>query len=660
MFQEQSNEGQMFKQGVKKMSAKIERSPSSCTETNGPAQQEIDTLFSYYESEDWSAAEHLANALIQSFPNHPFGWKVLGAIFKITGRAEDSLRAMLESVRLEPYDAEAHANLGAVFKDLGRLTEAEMSCQQAILLDSKCASAFNNLGNSLIDQGRMKEAESALRKALELKPDFSEANYNLGNVLNATGRIFNAELAYHEAIRLKPDYYEAHNNRSIVLKDLGRYADAEASCRQAICLNPDYVEAHSNLLFNLNYMESLSIEATLFEAKRFGSMVSDRSLPKYTTWDIELNSPKLRIGFVSGDLNRHPVGYFIEGLIKGLDHGQFELIAFPTNSKLDDQTNRIESHFQKWIPIFGKGDFEAATLIREQGIQILVDLSGHTAHNRLPVFSYKPAPVQVSWLGYFATTGLPEMDFFLGDPIMSPHSEQHHFTEKIWQLAETWLCLSPPTQALPVFSLPALTNGYVTFGCFGNLSKMNHQVVKTWASILRKVTSAKLFIKSNQLSDPHVIDEVKHRFSSNGISANRLILEGHSPREEYFQAYNKIDIVLDTFPYPGGTTSVDALWMGVSVLTLKGDRFLSRLGESIATNAGQTNWIAEDVSDYVNKATEFASDIQTIVNLRASLREHVLKTPLFDSRRFAKSFGDALQEMWNKGVGNIRTHNSNH
>ena len=238
------------------------------------------------------------------------------------------------------------------------------------------------------------------------------------------------------------------------------------------------------------------------------------------------------------------------------------------------------------------------------------------------------------------------MDFILGDPHMSPQNERHHFTEKVWSLAETWLCLTPPGQPIQISTLPALTNDYVTFGCLGNLSKMNDQVFKTWSDVLQRVPNSKLFLKSGQLGDPQMIDAVQRRFISQDISADRLILEGPSSRTAYYEAYNRIDMILDTFPYPGGTTSVDALWMGVPVLTLKGDRFLSHLGESIATNAGQTDWIAQDCDDYVNKAIALVSDIQSLAALRGSLRDQVLRTPLFDTQRFARNFGDALWGMY--------------
>jgi predicted O-linked N-acetylglucosamine transferase (SPINDLY family) len=430
-------------------------------------------------------------------------------------------------------------------------------------------------------------------------------------------------------------------------------AEAESSYRESIRINPDYAALHSNLLFSLNYVESMPTQEALVEAKRYGSAVSSKAEPKFTSWQVNPNPIKLRIGFVSGDFSNHPVGFFVEGLLKNLDLTKFDLYAFPTKSKIDELTNRIKPMFDEWIPIFDKSDIESAKLIHQLGIHILIDLSGHSAYNRLPVFSYKPAPIQSSWLGYFATTGLPEMDYFLGDPYLTSENEKNHFTEKLWKLSETWLCLTPPSPPIPISDLPALKNGYVTYGCFGNLSKMNSGVIKQWATILQNTADSKLLLKSKQLADIQVVNDIRDRFTDHGINSDRLVLEGPSSRKEYLEAYNRIDIVLDTFPYPGGTTSCEALWMGVPVLTLKGDRFLSHLGESIAHNAGQADWIAEDSNAYVSKASVFASDAQMLATIRMTLRDRVLKSPLFDAQRFANNFGVALWGMWRQGSRNL-------
>jgi protein O-GlcNAc transferase len=562
------------------------------------------------------------------------------------GNWQEAKAAYQKIINLDSHHFGALHLLGVIESQTQNYELALELIKKAIQINPSVAAAHSNLGLALQGVKQYDHALACHDKAISLNPDYAPAWSNRGIVLQELCRYHQALASYDKAISLNSGFVEIWSNHGKTLQDLGRFSLAEASYREAIRLDPQYLVAHNNLLFCLNF--SNSSQQSLAEAKRFGFKVSERAKDKFTEWDIPIRAEKLRIGFVSGDLNNHPVGFFVEGLLEKLDKNQLELFGFPTTSKSDDLTNRIKPSFAEWTPIYGMLDQEAATLIHQKSIHILIDLSGHSAHNRLAVFSYKPAPLQVSWLGYFATTGLPEMDYFLGDPIMTPESEQHHFTERLWSLPKTWLCLKPPTDSVSISDLPALTNGFVTFGCFGNYLKMNNEVILVWSKILKTMIHAKLHLKSKQYADPEVIKIVQEKFSAHGVVAERLICEGPSSRSAYFEAYNSIDIVLDTFPYPGGTTSVDALWMGVPVLTLKGDRFLSHLGESIATSAGQTDWIAEDHDDYVNKAVAFASNLPELAAVRKNLRDRVLRTPLFDTDLFAKDFGATLWSLWHE------------
>jgi tetratricopeptide (TPR) repeat protein len=284
-------------------------------------------------------------------------------------------------------------------------------------------------------------------------------------------------------------------------------------------------------------------------------------------------------------------------------------------------------------------------------VHLLIDLSGYSAKNRLPVFAYKPAPVQASWLGYFASTGMPEMDYFIGDAYTLPEDERDHFVEQSWRLAESFCCFTPPNETLdvdiPVLDLPALSNGFITFGSFNKLSKMTDDVVALWARVLQDVPNSQLFLCAKELADQLIKDETYQRFAERGVEVTRLFLfDWQRPRDEHLALYNRVDIALDSFPYVGGTTSVESLWMGVPVLTKKGNRFLSHIGESINHNAGLPEWIAENDDDYVAKAVYFANNIAYLAKLRARLRQQVLASSLFDAPRFAKSFADALWGMW--------------
>lgn len=608
----------------------------------------------FHDLDRLGEAEENFRKAISLSPNLAEAYNNLGSVLhasKHTIEAEGSYR---EAIRLKPDLTAAHGNLGNLLRDLGRPDEALVSYREALRLNPAYAQGYCNLGLLFHELGLLKDAVVNFHEGIRLQPTLAQAHNNLGNVLKDLGQLIEAEASYRTAIHFDSGIAEAHNNLGLLLNDLGRLNEALTCFRDAIKYKPEYTDAFSNLLLSLNYGDPHSPEEALKQAEDYGALVSAKSRPKYNKWLVDDAPTKFRVGWVSGDLRAHPVGYFVEGLIKHLDKNVFELHAFPTLPKTDALTARIQPYFEKWLPIHGMTDQQAAQVIHNQGIHVLIDLSGHTGHNRLPVFSFRPAPVQVSWLGYFATTGLPEMDYFLGDPVMAPDTEQHHFTERLWRLAQTWLCLTPPTQAVPVAELPALSNGHVTFGCFGNLAKMNDRVVKTWADILNKIPNAKLHLKTRQLADPLVQAEVQGRFARENVAADRLILEGPELSAAYYAAYNRIDIVLDTFPYPGGTTSVDALWMGVPVLTMKGSRFLSHLGESIATQAGQSGWIAQDTDDYVNKALAFAADTKALAELHRSLRDRVLQSPLFDTPRFARHFGDALQGMWQDSIQRIK------
>jgi len=595
--------------------------------------------------DDLEGAKTAFQKAIDLKANYIDAYNNLGTTLRSLCDFHEAQRVYEIALEIQP-SARLWYNYGNVLSDQNLFDEAKKAFEMAIDIDPQHFLAWNSLGDINASLGQLREAEKNYYQAIRLEANFADAYSNLGNVLSDLGRSSEAEKSCRKAIELKPDFAEPYNNLGNALKEMGYLSEAEINYRKAIELKPDFAIAYSNLLLCLNYIESKNITESLKDAVKFGSIISSRAIPKFTAWNRPTSQARLRIGFVSGDLKNHPVGYFIEGLLQHLNKDQFEIFAFPTKHFSDELTTRLKKYVNEWIPIYGESDRDAATLIHQKGIQILFDLSGHTAHNRLTVFSYKPAPVQVSWLGYFASTGLPEIDYLLGDPYVTPKTEEHHFSEKVWRLPESYICFAAPIEQIAVYDLPVIQNQFITFGCFNNLSKMSDQVVKTWASILTNLSSSKLLLKTNQLNDPTVVQEVYKKFASNGITPNRLLLEGSSPRAELLAAYNKVDIALDPFPYPGGTTSLEALWMGVPVLTLKGDRFLSHVGESIAHNVGHIEWIAKDLDDYVRKAISFAADIENLSELRRCLRDKALKSPLFNSKNFSNHFNKVVLAMW--------------
>lgn len=645
-----------------------------------PGDQEKNALAALFAGGQYTDAAILARKLTERFPMHRFGWMVLGATFAQMGRIEDALTTMQKLLALSPNDvevlsnlgvilmelgrlnesetnyrlalqskpdfAEAHANLGITLNKMGRLDEAEASYRRALEIRPDYAEAHNNLGITLQDLGRRSEAETAYRRALQIKPDYAEAHTNLGVTLNDLGRLDEAETSYRRALQVKPDFADAYINLGNTLKEMGQLGKAAASYQRALEINPDFIEAYSNLLFIHNYLPDLSASIILEEARKYGRMIAGKVQSHFANWKCSLYPDQLRIGIVSGDLYSHPVGYFLESMLAHLDPAKTFLIAYPTHHKADDLTARIKPHFAAWKPLCGMSDEVAARLIHTDAVHVLVDIAGHSANNRLPIFAWKPAPVQVSWLGYFATTGVATMDYLVADPWTLPETEEAYFTEKIWRLPETRLCFTPPDVDVEVSTLPALSNGYITFGCFNNLTKMNDDVVALWARVLGAVHGSRLFLKAGQLEETSMRQSIIERFAVCGIGADRLILEGFESREKYLIAYQRVDIALDPFPYPGGTTSVEGLWMGVPVLTLAGERFLSRQGVGILMNIGLPEWIAASAEDYVVRAIRHAYDRQRLSELRDGLRQQVLASPLFDAPRFARYFEYALRGMW--------------
>ncbi len=413
---------------------------------------------------------------------------------------------------------------------------------------------------------------------------------------------------------------------------------------------PDNTNAHTALLFLHNYLNDQSATELLAEAQRYGELVQRICPHTNTAWSNDPNPERcLRIGFVSGDLRRHPVGFFLEGVLAALASiasGRLKLFAYSNFCRNDEITQRLKACCQGWHSVAGISDKVVSEKIREDGIDILIDLSGHTMYNRLPLFAWKPSPVQVTWLGYFATTGVAQIDYLVADPWTLPESEEKNFTERIVRLPETRLCFTVPDEAVAVSPLPALTNGHVTFGCFNTLTKMNDSVVALWSQVLQAVPDSVLLLMSHQINEPLVKERTIARFQAHGIDAKRLILRGVVPRAEYLKTYNEVDIALDPFPYCGGTTSVEALWMGVPVLTLAGEHFLSRQGVGLLMNAGLPEWVAVDHGDYVARAVSHAGDLQTLASLREGMRNQVLASPIFDAPRFANHFAAALRSIW--------------
>jgi protein O-GlcNAc transferase len=572
----------------------------------------------------------------------------LGNAYDRQGQWELAAASYERALALGMRDAPTLNLLGTVHMKLGRFQQALASYQEAIRIDPSYAEAHSNLGNALRIQGSTAAAIQACQRAVELQPTLAAAHNNLGVALSSQGRELDALQCFLHAVSLEPANAQFHGNCGGALQRSGDLGEAVKSYRRALALDPTLVDFHSNLLFALSFSPDCSPQEYLEEARRYGAAVSAIARPLPARVPQVRKAKTLRVGLVSGDLRSHPVGAFLEGPLACLDPGRIELVAYSTQPVEDDLTRRIKPLFSAWRNIWGVDDEIAARQIRDDEIDILVDLAGHSEHNRLPLFAWKPAPVQVSWLGYLASTGVQQMDYLLADRVSVTDAQLAHFTETVWRLPHGANCLKPPAPSprLSVTSLPALRKGHVTFGSFQNIAKVNDAVLKVWGRILEALPTARLRLQVRQLGQPAARDDMRRRLMQVGIGPERANLEGALPdREEYLATHGEVDIVLDTFPYPGITTTCEALWMGVPTVTLAGETLLARQGASLMNSVGLPQWVAADPQEYIDIALAHASDLPRLAQLRAGLRQVALASPLFDARRFAIDLQSAFEAM---------------
>lgn len=553
-------------------------------------------------------------------------------------------------VKLQPTVSEAHSNLGAALQRLGQLQEAAACFRTAIVLRPGFAIAYNNLAGVLNNLGQLDASIANYQRAVELDPGYAQAFTNLGITLSQSGRTEESIAAFERALDIDPNLVEAEINLALAYATLGQLKRALLMLRHATQVAPDHLSARSTMLFVQNYLNDLPANRLVNEARCYGEIARRKAGHRFEVWN---NAPDparpLKIGFVSGDFRFHPVGFFLINVLKALSSSeQVELYAYSNHFCNDEMTRAIRECCIGWRSLLGVSDECACEWIRADGIDILIDLSGHTLHSRLPLFAWKPAPVQASWLGYFATTGVEEVDYLIADPWTLPASEEVNFTEKIVRLPETRLCFTPPPEDILTGDLPASSRRRITFGCFNNVAKINDRVVALWARILDAVPDSRLCLMAAPFKEKSAVrDGLIVAFAAHGVDASRLDMRAAVPRAQYLAAYNDIDIALDPFPYTGGTTTAEALWMGVPVLTLMGDRFIARQGVGLLMNAGLGDWVADSEDAYLALAVEHSRNLEALAALRRRLREQVLASPIFDARRFSHHFEAALRGMWN-------------
>jgi predicted O-linked N-acetylglucosamine transferase (SPINDLY family) len=531
----------------------------------------------------------------------------------------------------------------------GRYGEAGQQFKQAIILKPDFVEAFVRWGRALHEMGQLKAARACWEKIIELEPERAEAYAGLGTELKAEGEHARALARFQQALSLDASNAQACIGLGNALITRGSAVEGLAWLEKAVAINPESFLHQSNLLFNLHYLAGLAAEDVAARHHAFGTGFEAPLKPcRQPHANVPDPERTLRVGFVSGDFRNHPVGFFMADLLAGLTGTGLELNAYANQYLNDDLTDRIKPMFKGWCVCKGLNDDELAARIRADGIDVLVDLSGHTDGNRLLTFARKPAPVQVSYLGYPDTTGLSAIDYLLGDTPMFPESEEALYAEKPWRLPDTALCFTPPDLPVEVGPLPAMRNGFVTFGCLNKSEKVSDAAVETWARILHAVPGSRLLLQNKPYDDADIASHMRSRFAERGIEADRVALIGKLTWQAHMETYNRVDIALDPFPYNGTTTSVEGLWMGVPLLALKGDRLVAHMGESILHAVDMPEWIAADAGDYVARAVAFASDLSALADVRAGLRQRLLASPICDAPRFARNLEEAFRGMWRK------------
>ena len=580
-------------------------------------------------------------------PETPQLLKNLGTAYRQTNRPADAVAACEKAIAVFPDDADAFGNLAAALLSLGRTDEALAAAEKAVELSPQGADLLNTLGSVLIACRRHNDAIDILERAVRLAPDLTEASRNLALVLQESRRYEDAALRYQAVIDKSPDDARAYAGLGRTRRLQGRLAEAIAACRQAVALAPSNPHLLSNLLFCLIGSPDQDGPSLKAEHESWGSRFA-ADVPARVHANTSDPDRRLRIGYVSPDFGDHPVGRIVAPVLAAHDPDAVEIFCYSNSVRLDDQGQRIADSVERFVPVSGLSDHDLAARIIEDGIDILVDLAGHSARHRLGVFALKPAPVQASWLGYMATTGLPAIDYVIGDPVHTPESFSGHFVEEVWRLPRDLACFAAPEEASPVGPPPFRAAGHVTFGVFNNPGKITDAAIALWAEILKEVPGSKLLMRYAGCEDRVVQRHMAERFKVHDIDDAALLFEGSAGYAEVLAAYGRVDIALDTFPYSGTMTTMEALWMGVPVVALAGDRMTARQAAAHLTAAGLGDHIAGGLDEYRRIAVELAGDLETLTGLRAGMRERLLTSELMDAAGLAHALEDAWRGMWRR------------
>jgi tetratricopeptide (TPR) repeat protein len=590
---------------------------------------------------------------------------------------DQAARLLRRALALAPASLPAHGNLGNLGARLQAWPESIACYRRGLAINAGNPVLHLMLGTAWVQSGELAAGMRALLRAIELRPGYAAAHANLGNALIASLDVRGAEAQFRKAISADPALVVARIGLARALRDQWRPSEAAAQARLALVLapaspgafleltnaervigglavslvasrraldcDPADAPAISTYLFGLHFDPGASGAAIAEAHRRLGGRIQ----PRFRRQPRSPAAPgtALRVGFVSADFRTTPASWFLMPVLAGRNRSAWQAVCYADVGRPDATTARFRSHADGWHDIAGWTDERVAAAIGTDRIDVLFDLAGHTAGSRLSLFAARAAPIQASWLGYNDTTGLPQMDFILADPIVVPPGEDAFYTERVIRLRDGFLCYAPPDYAPPVAGPPMEARGYPTFGCYGQLLKIADDVLRRWSGILAQAQDARLIVTAPGLGDPALRSAFLARLLAHGLPAARVELRPQREHADYLASFADVDLMLDTAPYGAGTTACEALWMGVPIVTLPSDRLLGRQAASHLRNVGLPEFIASDAEDYVDKALRRSRRADALAEIRSGLRERMRASPLVDQARFAASFAQSLEEM---------------
>lgn len=613
---------------------------------------------------DLSQAEIAYRELLLLQPQHPDALHLLGVARAQQGDLARGAELIRQALVAQPGTPVFQQNLAGVLVNLatgqrqaGDFTAAAHSLREAIAYSPDHWQAHTNLGNLLTECGRLEEAERCLRQAWQLMPERAEIAYSLGALLLKCGRVTESEILLRRAVRAPELHLATLCNLGQCLKDQGRIREALDCYEEALRLQPDWPEVVGNRLHTLTYSTAHSAEDVVEAHREWGQRLSARTASKRQSfipgkWD---GVRKLRVGYLSADFRNHAMMFFVETLLEHHDRSRVEIFCYACTRQTDAVTERLRSYGDTWRCLDGLTDEVAAELIRRDGLDVLVDLAGHTAGNRLPMLALRVAPVQATCMGYTHTTGLPEMDCRLTDVMADPPGMERFNTETLVRLPRSIWCYRPLENSPPVAPLPARQCGYITFGSFNRWEKWNEQTLERWAEILRRCPGSHLRLKAAPFADTVFARALLQQWKRRGIDPQRIeLVSARQPTALHLQEFNRVDISLDTHPFSGCTTTMESLWMGVPVVTLAGDNAMSRMSVSFLYALGlETECVAATEDAYIEKACALANRLAWLEMLRDSLRARIEQSPLRDSAGYVRTMEAVLCRLAKSGVSDF-------